>query len=164
MQATDRILGRVATRVFETMTFTSVISVDDLEPGPEPRLASGVSFEGPCAGRVVLEVPRHIVPELAGNMLGEDQSEVSDQQQRDALGELANIICGNLVQELGGPDPVFRLGSPVTSAAPDPGATPPETPSETPSDDGAQPPRARARLTLENGWAVLSLHGAEGLA
>jgi len=71
-----------------------------------------VEFRGPLNGRLVVRASSSILPEVANNMLGED-----DQRpvalQRDALGEIANVICGHVLPMIGGSDAVFHLAAPL---------------------------------------------------
>jgi hypothetical protein len=89
----------------------------------------------------VLRVSSELLPQIANNMLGDDDLR-PDYQQRDALGELANVICGNLLPQLGGPSAAFLLDAPQVSL------------SEPPV---AEQPAARACIALEDGCAELLL-------
>jgi hypothetical protein len=85
-------------------------------------------------------------------MLGEDEDTVlPEQQQHDALGELANVICGNVVQALAGPQPVFRLDSPRIDPNPAPGSSPASGQSLT-----------STCISLESGWVELVLCVEDG--
>jgi CheY-specific phosphatase CheX len=73
--------------------------------------AVAVDIDGVIRGRMVLGLSANLFPQLAGNMLGDDTPLPAD-QQRDALGEMANIIAGVLLPALSGTDAVFRLAAP----------------------------------------------------
>ncbi len=68
-----------------------------------------VSFEGPFTGTLAIAISRESLPELAGNMLGIDNSETRPEHQQDALRELLNVICGNLIA---GKRAIFNVGTP----------------------------------------------------
>ncbi|MCC6928876.1 MAG: chemotaxis protein CheX [Gemmatimonadaceae bacterium] len=70
-----------------------------------------VAFSGPAHGGVILQLSGGILAELAGNMLGLDET-VAGGDQQDALGETANVICGNVLPRIVGPAAVFALGVP----------------------------------------------------
>jgi CheY-specific phosphatase CheX len=70
-----------------------------------------VDFRGPLTGRLVLRASECVMPAIASNMLGEDESKQVP-LQRDALGELANVICGNVLPNIGGAEAVFHLAAP----------------------------------------------------
>lgn len=75
--------------------------------------AAGVSvrFFGPKTGRLEVRVSERIPRELASNMLGADES-ADPQMQRDALGELGNVLCGNVVSAMTNGVGVFHLHPP----------------------------------------------------
>ena len=49
---------------------------------------------------------------LAANMLGVSDAEADARTRRDALGEVANVVCGNVLPLVGGRHAVFHLGAP----------------------------------------------------
>jgi len=75
-----------------------------------------VDFRGPLTGRLVLRASHRILPAIAANMLGEDESRQAP-LQRDALGELANVICGNVLPAIAGAEVIFHLSAPRVHAA-----------------------------------------------
>jgi CheY-specific phosphatase CheX len=89
---------------------------------PEPELhelqrqatvdvAVCVAFSGPFRGYLLIKVCGGLLPMLAANMLGQANAPPEDQQY-DALGEVANVVCGNLLPRIAGAREVFQLGSP----------------------------------------------------
>ena len=105
-------------------------------------VAVTVSFRGPLSGRLVLRASSEILPGVAANMLGAD-GEYPLAVQRDALGELANVICGNLLPMIGGAEAVFVLSAPHEYLT------------------GGEPQRctpvSRACIGIDNGRAVAQL-------
>jgi CheY-specific phosphatase CheX len=109
----DQPLYAAAAAAFEAFAFVYA------EP-TEPNLgadafedaAAAVDFEGPMRGRLVLRVSGGVLPNLAATMLGQDDPPATP-LQRDALGEVANVICGALLPTLGGPSAVFALARPT---------------------------------------------------
>jgi CheY-specific phosphatase CheX len=107
----------------ETLRATSVGVLEDLcfvcpDPAPDPTPASAsaltveVAFEGPMAGKVslrFLDLPRE---DIAAAMLGDVDGGLSEAETRDALGEVANVICGQLLPRIAGADAVFDLRPP----------------------------------------------------
>jgi len=71
--------------------------------------AACVVFEGPKTGTVLIEMRGGLLQEIATNMLGDDAGE---SHRRDALGEVANIICGHIVPVIWGAEAVFSLRRP----------------------------------------------------
>ena len=83
-----------------------------------------------------------MLPGLAANMLGVDEAPGSA-EQADALGELANVLCGNLLPAIAGEQHVFIL------EAPGPGR-----------DEGS--PVATTSLTFDSGAVRASLYREGG--
>ncbi|BAH37407.1 hypothetical protein GAU_0365 [Gemmatimonas aurantiaca T-27] len=75
-------------------------------------MAVSVEFRGPLIGRLVVRASSVVLPALAANMLGADQSRHLP-LQRDALGEIANVICGNVLPLIAGSDVIFNLAAPL---------------------------------------------------
>lgn len=76
-------------------------------------LAGGarVSFDGPLRGMLVLSVTEDVLGAAATNMLARDSAPARS-MQRDAICELANVICGSLLPQIAGRRALFRLGVP----------------------------------------------------
>ncbi|MBC8089314.1 MAG: chemotaxis protein CheX [Phycisphaerae bacterium] len=105
-------------------------------------VAMAVSFSGPLNGQLVLKATSHILPGIAENMLGSEAAE-GMAIQRDALGELANVMCGNLLPLIGGAQAVFVLSAPQEYSAD--------------RDTSRCLPSARACVGIEDGRAVAQL-------
>jgi CheY-specific phosphatase CheX len=74
-------------------------------------LAVRIAFSGPFRGHLLIKVCGGLLPMLAANMLGQAETPPAE-QQHDALGEVANVVCGNLLPRIAGPKEVFQLGPP----------------------------------------------------
>ncbi len=104
-----------AARTFEQLAFLSI--VDD-EPASSDNLTwIQVPYTGPYSGALYLGTTADVALAVADNMLGEETLPTVEQQW-DALGEVANVICGNALAEIYGPQNVFDLGKPSPSAPP----------------------------------------------
>lgn len=118
-------LLRVARSTFEDLGFLLVeLELRDDQRAAELEGAVSVGFEGSLGGRVEVRTFGGVLPVLTMNMLGEGGFP-SRRLQHDALGEVANVICGNVLPLLAGPREVFRLSAPAP--APDPAAAPTAT-------------------------------------
>jgi len=165
----DETLGRVAEEVFESLAF--VLPAFEEEGDPAERYAGGdseesappeaadstaasISFAGPFEGTLALSASNELLPAIAANMLGLDFGQVPSQEiQRDALKELLNVTCGNLLSEVAGEEAIFNVGGAELLAD---GALPARV--------AGRPPIAAARLHLEGGWVELALFVPECLA
>ena len=83
---------------------------------PDDAISSWVEIVGPWNGAVVLTVARSTAEELARCLLKEHAPPVLDDEDvEDAMGELANVVGGNVKAVLPGPS---VLGLPEVGAAP----------------------------------------------
>lgn len=106
------VLYKTAALTFDKLGFMFVApELEEDQKRMTPDKEASVVFEGPFRGRLSVAVCRGLLPVLAANMLGEDEPP-SEQQQRDALGEIANVICGNVLPEVAGAKEVFEIRAP----------------------------------------------------
>jgi chemotaxis protein CheX len=86
---------------------------------PDDAVSSWVDIVGPWNGAVVLTTGRSTAEELSRCLLAEHAPPVLDEEDvEDALGELANVVGGNVKAVLPGPS---VLGLPEVGTAPEPG-------------------------------------------
>ncbi|RPH94863.1 chemotaxis protein CheX, partial [candidate division KSB1 bacterium] len=101
-------------RVMETAAFLTVWPWSE-EDGdlPLPDMAASMLFRGPCTGRLTLRVSSTLLNTITQNMLGELTEEDSPEEKgQDAVCEMLNMICGNLLTIWQGDEPVFNLNPP----------------------------------------------------
>lgn len=110
--------GRIGELVVEALERTAFVLVDvvdgdrvkELSP---PKRHTRVEFSGAACGAIVLSATDGFLIELASSILGVEASEVdSEQEGKDALSELANIVGGSVILELGGEDRYIKYGLP----------------------------------------------------
>lgn len=105
-------LARATALTFEGLAFVfpSPELLDDQRQAPF-EAAVAIEFEGTFGGQLTLAVSGGVLPAIVSNMLGADLG--SDPTARkDALGELANVICGNVLTHVAGGDKSFLLSAP----------------------------------------------------
>ena len=150
LQPATTSLFQAATSTFESLAllFPEPCSIEGAEFIPLAA-AYSVTYHGAGHGRVVVGVTAGVLPALAENMLG--SAAAPDQQmQRDALGELVNIVTGNVLPLINGAAAVFKLDAP------------------TPAGDEPFRPRdgetqvAFTRLQMDEGEAILALFTQAG--
>ncbi len=150
----DSTLAAVAEDVLESLAFM-LPAFEERRPTPAEladRTAAAIAFGGACDGVLAVEISNVLLPAMTCNMLGLDACEPPDPAiQRDALAELLNVICGNLLPEIAGERAVFDVGT-AGAVADARGA------------GKGRPLLASARLHLEGGWADLALFAPAGLA
>ena len=70
--------------------------VSEEQGGASFRASARIHFRGPSEGYLCIRLYGGFLPELTANMLGEEEIP-SEEGQADVLGELSNVICGNLL-------------------------------------------------------------------
>jgi CheY-specific phosphatase CheX len=143
--AWEKDLRRAAALTFEELGFL-LPELDLNEEQKQADTGAGVyvDFVGPFNGRVVVKIGSDLMPVLAANMLGQEETP-SLSQQRDAQGELANVICGNLLPMIAGSQAVFHIQAPQFFIDQDPIFT------------GGVTALAKVQIGLENGRADVML-------
>lgn len=103
------LVGNVVDSIFSTMLDLPVQALDHHAPALKDKVTSSVYLEGPWNGGVSLICSRAHACLLASRFLGVDPPAEVDDDVRDVLGELANMIGGNIKSCLG---PEMRLSLP----------------------------------------------------
>ncbi len=145
----DQTLAAVMVETLAKLAFLFATPLEDPpeEAGSELQ-AVRVAFSGPFCGEIELGLSLPVLEELAANMLGiEDGSEVSVEERHDALKELANIVCGNLLPAIGGCAVEFKIESPCVTPPAGWGLR----------GEGLPGAAAECRLSLENGHCRAAL-------
>lgn len=93
---------------------------EEIPPASGDYLQARMRFMGPFRGELSLTVPAEVCPEIAANVLGlEPDDERVAESSEDALKELLNVTCGQVLTALAGEDPVFDLTVPEVKAVDD---------------------------------------------
>lgn len=130
-----------ATTTFESLALLLPSpNVSAREAAGTTAIGVGVAFTGPLRGYLALRVTDDVARALAANMLGVD--EPAPALVRDALGEVANVVCGNLLPSLAGQKAVFHLSAPAPLGAP----------------NALEAPALAASLGIDGGRAEVTLH------
>jgi len=144
----DKIIISTAVETMEKLAF--LFSFPDEERRnafPGPAIAAKVGFNGLFSGSLALRMSSSVLAELASNMLGlDDEDETNQEMHLDAIKEMLNVICGNVLPALAGQEAEFSIEAPQIIA-----------------DDGKgetiefQQAASIVRLMLENGHCDLIL-------
>lgn len=109
-------LHEIAPLILEETAFVFTDELSDPPPGPEWNpIGAQVAFKGDIikGGLRVWTDPK-FARTIAANMLGvEEDDPQGEQRASDALGELLNIVLGNVLTRAYGDGPVFHLGIPA---------------------------------------------------
>ena len=100
MNATlDTTLKDAAVATFEQMVFLLPDTPPDaVQRSRMVQAVATIEFSGPAAGLLQVHACEGLLPRLTANMMGQDTAPES--LQLDALGEIANIICGQIFPHL----------------------------------------------------------------
>lgn len=108
-------LGQAVIDVFEKLAFMfgEVIPKEELPSVPGGYVKSSMTFKGPFTGVLAMAVPEEMCVDIAANVLGlEAEDKLARDRASDALKEVLNVICGNALTAIAGPEPLFELTVP----------------------------------------------------
>jgi len=110
------ILYQVLEESLENLAFMFAESIDTNEVAMTDTECTKVSmkFTGDLYnGSLIMIVPSNIASELAANILGiDDSSDDAMDLGDDSLKEVLNVICGRVLTEISGTEPLFDLSIP----------------------------------------------------
>jgi chemotaxis protein CheY-P-specific phosphatase CheC len=99
--------------------FAETAAKDEIDDVAGEYVCVAMSFSGAWRGTMQLALPRPLCAVIAANMLGlEPDDEEAAQAQDDAVKELLNVTCGNVLTTLAGTEAVFSLSAPKTQVLP----------------------------------------------
>ncbi len=105
-------LYKAAALTFEELSFLlPTPEMDEQQLNAQVEAAVTIDFEGPFSGKLLIKICGGLLPVIAANMLGEEELP-SKSQQYDALGEIANVICGHMLPAIAGSKDIFHVASP----------------------------------------------------
>jgi len=104
-------LCAAAVLTFEEMCLLMPDEISDGDLSVINPMSARVLFKGPMSGELIVSVDEGFLPELVGHIVGETEC-VDKELLLDGLGEVANIIAGNVLPRIGGAEAVFALDAP----------------------------------------------------
>ena len=109
------LIPECCSEVLDSMYFVSVASAV-IRPGVSPTACDEgfvftVDYAGDFSGRFGVSVPAAAARTLAANFLGDDESELSEEQISDVIAELSNMLCGSVMSQAA-TDAKFALSHP----------------------------------------------------
>ena len=143
----EKILSDAAVDIFEKLAFIFAFPNGEKETGhQEPVAVASVAFNGFFSGALIMRISANVLPELAANMLGSEEEEMTLDQQWDAIKETINVICGSILPTIAGEQEVFNIDPPQLLSQ-----------EETKEWHDRRKPASIARLALEKGSCDLLL-------
>lgn len=110
------LLGQITSSILEEAAFFLSHRSSTPPPWPAQVLEARIAFNGSRRGVMRLTATEPFALVVAANLLGiEPDDKEASQQQKPALGELINIVCGAVVAQWLGTTQVCQLGLPEVS-------------------------------------------------
>ena len=105
-------LYKAATLAFEELGFLlPSLEVNEQQLNAQVEAAASVEFDGPFSGKLLVRICGGILPTITANMMGEEEVP-SRSLQYDALTEITNVICGNMLPGIAGSTGIFHVSVP----------------------------------------------------
>jgi flagellar motor switch protein FliN len=113
--AVEKTIENCVIDTFETMLSLELVKVGmSTDPGlNDKRLVGAVHFAGEVVGTMSLHVSKEFATLITTSMLGIEEAEIdSEEEVKDVLGELANIISGSLKSDFADSDLACIISTP----------------------------------------------------
>lgn len=112
----ENYLSNATMEVFASMIFIDITPESPSgEPMPEiePNLSSLIGLAGDLKGILAIHCPSAVALGVTAAMLGMEVTEL-DEDVKDAIGEIANMVAGGLKESLAAEDKKIELAIPTT--------------------------------------------------
>ena len=112
------IVSDVFCNVIEELAFMfgDPAEAEDMMPADDAFWQAEMDFSGDNDGCILLLIPREMGHELAANFLGVDEEdEKAEKLAADAMKELLNVTCGQILTAVAGEKALFKLSVPEVS-------------------------------------------------
>lgn len=100
MSVVNEDLERIVGDVWRDVLASETVPVEAADPG---QLTGTIQITGAFRGAVILSVPRPVAAAAAATMFALEPSAISEDEERDAIGELTNMIGGHVKSMVPGP-------------------------------------------------------------
>jgi len=98
--------------IFATMFRNEANVIPHMEVIDAPRISSVVGFTGRLSGMLGMHFSAEMACNVASGLLGMPVTQV-DENVRDAIGELSNMLAGGLKKQLSSTDNMFKISIPT---------------------------------------------------
>lgn len=112
------ILSEVLRQVLERFAFmfSELVPREELPPTESEHRLAEMSFTGRVSGSLAMAVPKEMCQEIAANVLGiEADDALAIKDAEDALKEVLNLTCGQVLTSIAGEKALFDLSVPETA-------------------------------------------------
>lgn len=76
-------------------------------------LIGHIAFDGQRKGYLYIRCFEEFAKDFASNLLGVPKEDITEAEQLDAIGELLNVVCGNIVTDIFDSKAIFSLTPPL---------------------------------------------------
>ena len=112
--AAPEMVAELVSLAWSTFVGNEIGRVDD-EVATTDVMCSSISIHGPWSATLLLYCQQQVATASTASVLGMDPAEVEQGDVRDIMGELANIIGGNLKGAVSDDNATWKLSLPVVS-------------------------------------------------
>lgn len=134
--------------IFHTMLNEEAQVVPHVEICDAPRISSVVGFTGYLSGMLCLHFSNDMACRVASGLLGSPITGLDD-NVRDAIGEVSNMLAGGLKKQLSSTDNMFKISIPTVIAGLEYSMHAPTTAHQLWMGIAAGPSRFKIQLILE---------------
>jgi chemotaxis protein CheX len=112
----DEVLVQATSEVFATMIFMEVVPGEPVtgKETIDSNITSMIGLAGDLRGMLAVHCPERVAKAITGSMLGMDVEELDD-DVKDAIGEIANMVAGGLKESLVTDGKSTELAIPTTA-------------------------------------------------
>jgi two-component system, chemotaxis family, chemotaxis protein CheY len=95
--------------------FSEAVEKEEVREPSSDAIGATISFSGPVSGALEMILPAEMCPAVAANVLGVDpDDDMAVKRGEDALKELLNVTCGQVLTGLAGEKAEFTVSMPET--------------------------------------------------
>ena len=109
------VVADLVSMAWQTFVGSELETIEAVPAGEQPVMCASISIGGPWSATVVLYFSRVIAFSGTATVLGMEPGEVEEADVRDIIGELANIVGGNVKGFVSDADSDWSLSLPVVS-------------------------------------------------
>lgn len=118
MDDTRDLMRRATEESLESLCFAFVDGPPTVPQDEREEGRARVAFSGPVSGTVSVRILGNAMRDMVKNMLGQE-SEPSELECSDGLGEIANVVCAHILTRWQGTGVEFSLSPPVADLSHD---------------------------------------------
>jgi CheY-specific phosphatase CheX len=112
--ASPEVVSELVALAWSTFVGSELVQIEELN-SVDQAVCSSISISGPWSATLLLSCDRSVALASTASVLGMSEDEVDNADMLDIMGELANIIGGNLKGAVSDDNSAWKLSLPVVS-------------------------------------------------